>query len=82
MEETDFIMTETMEFEYFFFQTKFARYISETPQFCGGINNRDRSYCSPTSYYSMTNNDDIDKFSEPTITSLINVSIYLKEKKC
>ncbi len=42
--------------------------ISETPQFCGGITNQNRSYCSMT-------NDDIDKLSEPTVTSLINVSI-------
>ena len=41
----------------------------ETPKFCGGVNNRHGSFCSPTSY------DESEGISE---TSLINVSFHLK----
>jgi hypothetical protein len=46
-------------------------HFSGTPQFCGGISNRNGTYGSPTSCYSMTNDD-------PTVTFLTNVSIHRK----
>ena len=37
--------------------------LSETPQFCGGISNRNGSFCSPRSYYSAEH-DEISQYSE------------------
>ncbi|CAF1041457.1 unnamed protein product [Adineta steineri] len=47
--------------------------IKKTPKFCGGISNRNGTYCSPTSYISTTDNDDDDNLYDPTIT-LTNIA--------
>ena len=44
-----------------------------TPKFCGGIANQNGTYCSPTSYSSIPEND-AEQLSELTITPLTDVS--------
>ncbi|CAF1307540.1 unnamed protein product [Adineta ricciae] len=47
--------------------------IKRTPKFCGGITNQNGTYCSPTSYLSMPDND-AEQLSELTITPLTDIT--------